>query len=76
MSDYAVRSNVPLPTPRGQGKRGSKYPFGEMAVGESFVVTDKTARTVRSAVAAYQKKYEAKFAVRTTDEGVGVWRIS
>ena len=74
MSEIKIRSDVPLPTPRGRGVRESKYPFAEMNVGDSFVVTDKTARTVRSAVAAFQKKFTAKFAVRTTDEGIGVWR--
>lgn len=72
---YEVRSNVELPKAAGRGRAGSVYPFAEMNPGDSFVVTDKTARTVRSAVAAFQKKYDVKFAVRTTPDGIGVWRV-
>lgn len=70
---YTVRTNVPLPKTVHRG-RASVYPLSDLEVGDSFVVTDKSVRTVRSAVAAFQKKYKAKFAVRTLDTGVGVWR--
>ena len=76
MSEIVVRSGVPLPTIKGRGFRTSKYPFGSMGVGDSFVLQDASPRTVRSAVAAFQKRFDAKFAVRMTDEGVGVWRIA
>ena len=76
MATIAIRSDVPLPSPSGRGRRASKYPFSKMEVGDSFVVNDVTARTVRSAVSVFQRKYDVKFAVRTTDEGIGVWRVA
>jgi hypothetical protein len=75
MSEIVVRSGVPLPSPRGRGVRESKYPFASMAVGDSFVLADASARTVRRAVAVFQKKFKSKFAVRVIAEGVGVWRV-
>jgi hypothetical protein len=74
---YEIRTGIELPKISNRGRAGaSKYPFAQMEIGNSFIVTDRTARTVRSAVNAFQKRYEAKFAVRVTEDGVGVWRIS
>lgn len=78
---YEVRSGIALPKilNRGRGAGESIYPLAQMEVGDSFVVQDKSPRTVRSAVAAFQKRFAAKFAVRSlsVDEGggVGVWRV-
>lgn len=57
-----------------------KYPFEQMAVGQSFFVPEAKARNVRSSVGHYQRRetVAAKFITRTVTEegikGVRVWR--
>jgi hypothetical protein len=77
VSTYQLEVGVPIPR-RARGRSGSKYPFHEMEVGQSFLADAETkASTLRSAVGAYLKRSDAvgKFAVRVTDDGVRVWRI-
>jgi hypothetical protein len=77
---FALENDVPLPKRTAPGgRRGSKYPFAQMEVGQSFRVSDDTkAATIRSAVGAFSKRYSdaGKFAVRVTDEGIRVWRTA
>lgn len=79
MSKFEIEAGVPIPPRKGGGggRRGSKYPFADMEPGHSFLVDGEVkVGTVRSAVAAFMKRNKdfGKFAVRTTDEGVRVWR--
>jgi hypothetical protein len=74
---FALETGVPVP-PRatfGQ-KRGSKYPFADMEVGNSFLVPEGIkSQTIRSAIGAFNKtNKDRKFAVRVTDAGTRVWR--
>lgn len=76
MSEIEIQKDVPLP-PVHRPTREGKYPFHEMEVNESFLVTDVKASTVQSCAARYMRSVKGvgkKFAVRTTDEGVRVWR--
>ena len=73
---YTIESGIPMPK-RTAGRSGSKYPFADMEVGESFAVPgDVKAATIRSAVGAFAKRNPevGKFAVRGTDDGLRVWR--
>ena len=73
---FEIRDNAPMPK-RSAGRKASKYPFGEMDVGQSFLVTeDIKAATVRSAIGAFMKRNpdSGKFALRTEDGMLGVWR--
>lgn len=73
---FEIQDDVPMPR-RSTGRKGSKYPFADMEVEQSFLInTDIKAATVRSAVGAYMKRNpdSGKFAIRNTDQGLRVWR--
>ncbi len=78
---FVLETGVPIPKRVAPGgRRGSKYPFAQMEVGQSFLVADPEtkAATIRSAVGAFSKRYSdaGKFAVRITEEGIRVWRTA
>lgn len=65
----AIEKNVPLP--RGSGR--AKYPFAEMAVGDSIVVEAKGL----SAAHHYGRRNGVRFTVRRLGDGtVRVWRTA
>lgn len=73
---FVIEKNVPLPQKAGGRTSGSsKYPFVQMAPGDSFFVAGKTLRTFGSTVGAHRKKYGGKFTCRTVEGGVRVWRL-
>jgi hypothetical protein len=76
---YKVESNIEAPSFR----RGKKYPFADMAVGDSFLVpnseiTDITYRqnSIRGSALSYGKKNNAQFSTRRTEEGLRCWRVA
>ena len=92
MSNFVIQS-IPMParkvvTPI--GRKGSKYPLGEMQVGQCIILcgvdSKKDHSKLSSAVANFRKANptsDAKFAIRTFTEmedgvektKVGVWRV-
>ena len=72
LDEYVVVSDVPLPVPA-----PSKYPFGKMAVGDSFTVADigKNVHNVRIAAHNYGYKHKVKFISRVRGDVCRVWRI-
>lgn len=67
---FKIEKKVPVPT------RG-KWPFGDMAVGDSFVVPPELKDGARQAAFAYGSKKNMKFVTRATDEGgLRVWRAA
>ena len=74
---FEIRNDVPLPMKASGGKTGvSKYPFGELEVGQSFVVGEHGKVAIRSALTAFRKRHKDKaFATRVVEDGVGIWRI-
>lgn len=78
--DFQLEADVPVP--KGTQGRKSKYPFGEMAVNDSFLVPlgDKAVKNVRANVLSsafrYRKQVDENFHVitRIEDDGVRVWR--
>lgn len=80
---YPIRKNIPLP-PRRTGRKRlfeTKYPFGKLEVGDSFVVKatasaiKKEMIRLRGMASAAQKHFGFKFALRPLENGVGVWRV-
>lgn len=70
---YKVDKNIPLSArPAGPG-RPRIYPWEHMSVGDSFFVPNRTSRNF--AVSQTIKASGMRFAVRTRDNGVRVWRI-
>lgn len=79
---YPIRKGVPLP-PRRVGRKlliETKYPFGKMEVGDSFVVKaaasglKKEMTRMRAVANTAQKHFGFKFALRPVENGVGIWR--
>jgi hypothetical protein len=55
---------------------GTKYPFGKMEVGDSFLTEASERQRVSSAANSYGKQHNCKFACRRTAEGgLRVWRV-
>lgn len=82
---YEIRKNVPVAPHANTGHRrgGWKpiYPFADMEVGDSFIVPfeDRTPKNVMrhriSSAAMHRKKtHGGNFTVRTTNDGIAVWR--
>ena len=73
---FQIESGVPLVN-RGRGRgTGSKYPFADMDVGESFYAEIKPS-ALRSAATVFSKKNAGyKFAIRSENTGARVWRIA
>lgn len=71
---FAIEKNVPMPS----GMMGSKvYPFGEMAIGDSFVASgERVQARLASAAYGYGKYHQKKFICRKDGAGVRVWRVS
>lgn len=53
----------------------SKYPFKEMAVGDSFSVPLSERRRVVSAASSHKRRHGAAFTVRMLEDEVRVWRV-
>jgi len=78
---FNVENKVPLPERKRSGKAfKSKYPFAQMAVGDSFFVPNGKLSTIVSTVHIWNKRIRkanntyAKFICREVDGGVRVWR--
>ena len=53
-----IESGIPVPPPRRGNGRPAKYPFAEMAVGQSISVSGaKAVKNARAAALMYQKKH-------------------
>jgi hypothetical protein len=70
---FKIEKGVPL-IPRPGGRTGSKYPLDEMEVGDSFLVEGGTVKNLSCTIRAHAKKVGGKFATRTVEGGVRVWR--
>lgn len=74
MSQYSIESGTELPAAR-NGR--SRYPFAQMAAGDSFVAPADENKGVRSAAHSYGKRHEQTFTCRRQDDGsVRVWRTA
>jgi len=68
-----IDSTVPMPESRPR----SRYPFAEMTVGDSFLVTDPgAAKNVRSAAWMFSKRHSVRFSCRKVEGGWRVWRTA
>lgn len=64
---YQIEKNIPV---------AGKYPFEKMEVGDSFYVEgDKKAKAnLRMAAFTYRKNANVKFATKSDDKGIRIWR--
>ena len=66
---YKVEKGVPCP-----GRHGIKYPFREMAVGDSFFVPNGERNSI--GVSAVKILGKGNFTIRSVDGGVRAWRLA
>lgn len=66
-----IDKNVPMKRARAQ----SKYPFGDMDIGDSFFV-EKGRKQVACAASSYGKRNRKKYAVRAEGDGARCWRTA
>jgi hypothetical protein len=69
-----IEKGIPLP-----GIRGIQYPWGEMVVGDSFLVPPGSTETIRHAAYAWTKTHPGfKISFRRIPGGDGfrVWRVA
>ena len=70
--DIAIDKDVPVPSK----KRGKKYPYENMDIGDSFVVSNLGIQVVCNLNYRAKKKLNRSFIARTEEGGVRVWRTS
>ena len=72
-----IEKDIPLPD---LTKRSAKYPFGELAIGESFFVEGAKRGSLATSAWAFGKKRGIKFVTRKVEKdgvsGVRIWRAS
>ena len=77
MSRYLFEIESGIPMPR---KRGSKYPWAAMKIGDSFFVPDRPGvrrNPIRAGASIQTRKsgYKVKYKTRKVDGGMRVWRV-
>lgn len=72
---YRIESNVPVPSNSGNRGRPSKYPFGEMAVGDSFAANLEEKDKIQCAASMYGRRKGMKFSTHKVGNSVRCWRI-
>jgi len=76
MNEVMVEKNVDMPVMR---VTASKYPYDEMEVGDSFMVTSERISMINTMCGVNKKKgveLGMKFIAKRVEGGVRVWRIS
>lgn len=74
---FVIEKNVPIPSGAGKDGRLSKYPFGLMEVGDSFLAPEEQRNAVRSMATYHTRKTKQQFVVRKAEDGkVRCWRVS
>jgi hypothetical protein len=73
--EFVIDKDVPLPTTT-RGRR-ARYPFADMQVGDSFLVTgDKsTTESARSAAYAHTRRNGKAFSARPVAGGMRIWCV-
>jgi hypothetical protein len=71
-----VEKTVPMPSRTGRGAP-CKYPWADMAVGDSFFVKGQTSARLYAAGQDWGDRRDPpiKFATRTENDGARIWRI-
>lgn len=72
MSDYKIEKGIPDPL---ESKRGPKYPFHDMAIGDSFYLCRADKQRVASMACRMQRRHGMFFSTLPDGEGYRCWRI-
>lgn len=73
MTQIKIDKGVQIPPQKRNDYR--KYPFKELAVGDSFFIEERYA-TVAPSASAHGRRYGKKFTTRSENGGTRVWRIA
>lgn len=66
---FTIRTDIPIPTKRGRGRRGSVYPIETMEVGQSFhIATSAENPDPASRIASSLSNARIKYAVETGEQ--------
>ena len=74
---YTIETGIPIPD-IDMASSKTHYPWGEMRVGDSFLVKGEAKDKYKTAISAAShrgKKYEETYACRYVSGGLRVWRI-
>ena len=72
-----IDKGVPLPKKQVPVRAGvAMYPWREMQVGDSFFVAGTTVEKFSGTLYQARKRLGTKFASRTVEGGIRVWRIA
>ena len=74
MSEFKIEKGVPMPDNRNYG--ATRYPFRQMEVGDSLFVPGQTTATFSGVPGGWARRAGFKFACRTVEGGVRVWRVA
>jgi hypothetical protein len=69
---YRIEKDIPIPPQ----KRRSRYPFEDMAVGDSFIVPVSKRNSLAGSISRFQNFIDSskEFTYRQMDDGYRVWR--
>ncbi len=82
MDNFEIEEGIEIPVSK-RGARGTKYPYAQLEVGQSFLVPttgskegdEKKQKSLLSTSHRFGKENDCKFTVRLVpDEGIRVWR--
>ena len=73
LSDYELRSDIPVPRKPVGGR--AKYPFWDMAVGDSFAVSADELKRVQTAASQFGRRHDQRFTVQQYRGGYRCWRV-
>lgn len=75
--NYRISKSYTIP-PRGKaGKKGSKYPFSQMDIGDSFAVPIELRSRLSAALVAYARKKDGwGYTTRKVGEKLRIWRTA
>jgi len=75
---FKIEKGIPLPEAPTRGGRRSIYPFGDLEIGDSFFVPNKT--KMASTITAAGRKLNVKLVYRVQEEngkpGTRIWRVA
>lgn len=78
MSEFKIEKGIPLPPRRSTHAARDKYGFTRMEVGDSIFFADAKPSAIRNVAYTASKdgaRMGRKFATRTVEGGVRVWRV-
>lgn len=74
---YLIERDIPPPARGGSPGRPRKYPFAEMAVGESFAADRAEADRIVNAAKVWKRRYPGwHYITRKADGLIRLWRVA